>query len=367
MIRCRSCLIPDTRPDTQFTDGICSACLNFQKRKSIDWSGRGRLLKIALEIGKNDSGFTCIVPSSGGKDSHYQVLRLIELGARPLVVTASTCYLTPIGRKNIDNLARYATTIEFTPQREVRKKLNLLGLETVGDISYPEHLAIFSIPFQAAVKFGIPLIFFGESPQQEYGCPSGAEEALTMTRRWVAEFGGLLGMRAVDMIGLNGITAHDMLDYMLPDDDKLQQVTAYFLGQFEPWDSHRNASVACKAGMNQTLPSIANWWEAENQDNAMIGLHDHAMYRKYGYGRLAAQLSVDIRNNLVTRKEALEIAQERDGVFPWKYMGVPVEEIERHLGITHDQLIQHLDHFTNWDLFKTTEDDRPLLREIDNG
>jgi hypothetical protein len=41
------------------------------------------------------------------------VLTLIELmGAKPLVVTAVTCHLTPIGRANIDNLARYATTIE---------------------------------------------------------------------------------------------------------------------------------------------------------------------------------------------------------------------------------------------------------------
>ncbi|KKN16257.1 hypothetical protein LCGC14_0977660, partial [marine sediment metagenome] len=58
-----------------------------------------------LKSGKNDSGYDCIVPSSGGKDSHWQVLKLIELGVRPLVVTASTCHLTEIGRKNIDNLA----------------------------------------------------------------------------------------------------------------------------------------------------------------------------------------------------------------------------------------------------------------------
>src|SRR5690606_4376308 len=137
----------------------------------IDWVARRSQLEAILERGKNGTGFDCIVPSSGGKDSHYQVLTLINMGARPLVVTASTCYLTKTGRRNIDNLARYATTIEVTPRTDVRAKLNRIGLQLVGDISYPEHLAIFSVPFQIAAKFGIPLIFYGESPQREYGGP----------------------------------------------------------------------------------------------------------------------------------------------------------------------------------------------------
>src|SRR5688572_11598404 len=128
LVRCRTCLMPTTRPDTAFIDGECSACVNYKNRPNIDWNAReGELVRI-LEASKSGTGYHCVVPSSGGKDSFYQTLKVIELGFRPLVVTASTCMLTEVGRKNIDTLARYATTIEVTPNRAVRKKLNRIGL-----------------------------------------------------------------------------------------------------------------------------------------------------------------------------------------------------------------------------------------------
>lgn len=362
MLRCRSCLIPSTRPDTAFHDGQCSACVNFGKRHLIDWGMRYEsLLKILEGSRMTVDGFNCIVPSSGGKDSTYQVLKLIELGAKPLVVTATTCMLTPIGRKNIDNLARYATTIEVTPNRAVRAKLNRFGLTQVGDISYPEHMAIFSIPFQVAQRYGIPLIFYGESPQREYGCPEGEEDNFILDQRWVHEFGGLLGMRASDCVGYDGITASDMLMYRIPEEVSAK---AYFLGQFIPWDSHRNAREAVAAGMIQELPSQANWWPAENLDNAMTGIHDHQMWRKFGYGRLAAQLSVDIRNGLISRIEALDIVRERDGLFPWLYAGIGLPKVLQQIGLSEEQFFKALDDFTDWSLFIKVKDHRPILKEF---
>lgn len=352
MIRCSSCLIPNTRPDTGFQGGVCSACINFSRRPSIDWDARRRKLECILEEGKNGSGYDCIVPSSGGKDSHYQVMTLLSMGARPLVVTAATCFLTPVGRANIDNLARHATTIEVSPNKTVRAKLNRFGLETVGDISYPEHMAIFSTPFQVAAKYGIPLLFYGESPQREYGCPEGAEEALTMTKRWVHEFGGLLGMRAHDCVGYDGITHRDMAEYALP--EEMVGMQAYFLGQFLPWDSHANARTALEVGMRNNddkPPCKANWWKNENLDNAMTGLHDHFMFRKYGYGRGCAQLSVDIRNNVISRDIALSVCNEIDGLFPYQYMDVPFTDVLQRICIPHQDFRIILDKFTNWDLF----------------
>jgi hypothetical protein len=308
---------------------------------------------------KNGTGYDCIVPSSGGKDSHYQVLRVTELGFRPLVVTASTCMLTAVGRQNIDNLARYATTIEVTPNREVRRKLNRYGLDLVGDVSLPEHWAIFSTPFRVAADLGIPTLIYGECPQEAYGGPVGTEAARTMTRRWTSEFGGFLGCRPMDMVGMDGITEADMRDYMLPDDDKLSRVTAYWLGQFEPWDSRRNISRAAGAGMIQQLPCDANWWVGENQDCALTGLHDHAMYRKYRYGRGCAQISVDIRRGAVRREDALAWVQQHDGLFPNEYMGVGRDEVCNYLGLELEQLLAILDKHTNWALF---EDDLPGVK-----
>jgi hypothetical protein len=362
--------MPDTRPDTPFVDGICAACIAYAKRQKDTTAARvhgTEQLDLLLEQGKNGSGFDCIVPSSGGKDSHYQVLKLIERGARPLVVTASTCHLTPIGRSNLDNLARYATTIEVTPNRMVRAKLNRLGLEMVGDVSWPEHVSIFTTPFRVAADLGIPLLFYGENPQNQYGGPAGSEEALQLTRRWRSEFGGFLGLRPADMVGQLEISERDMADYEMPATwarVPLEEIEAHFLGQYLPWDSHENAKAAFEAGMHQSLPSPANYWRHENLDNAQTGLHDHMMYRKYGYGRGCAQLAVDVRAGRVSRDEAMAWIREYDGLFPFTYAGVNAKTMLARIGLSLGKLEPILASFTNPELFAGERDLRPILKEF---
>ena len=372
LTRCRTCLMPTTRPDTAFIGNECSACVNFKNRPTIDWKAReGELIRI-LEGSKNGTGYDCIVPSSGGKDSTWQTLKLIELGAKPLVVTATTCFLTPTGRKNIDNLKRFADTLEVPKNdwwgdrrwRKARAALNRIGMETVGDISLPEHMAIFSVPFRVAVEQGIPLVFYGECPQNSWGGPRGTEDNRTMTKRWVMEFGGLLGVRPSDLIGQEGLTADDIAYYTMPADADLANVTAYFLGQFVEWDSRRNAEVAEANGMTSALPYPGNWLRGENLDCALTGIHDHQCYRKFGFGRLCVQISADIRRGRIDREEALPIVRDRDGLLPETYMGVSLKDSLRHIGMSRSGFMQALDEHTNRDLFAHAENGRPILKEF---
>ena len=361
--RCRTCCMPASRPDVPFDSaGQCQACTNYQNRPTIDWDQRKKEL-IAL-LDRHDG--RCIVPSSGGKDSTAQVMALLNLGADVTVVTATTCHLTTIGRHNIDNLARYARTIEVSPNKTVRAKLNKAGLEMVGDISWIEHVSIFTTPFKMALDLGIPLIFYGENPQECYGGPPGSEEARTMTRRWVSEFGGFLGLRPSDLVGYKGIAERDMRDYMPPIEEMIQVVgvEAHFLGQYLPWDSHKNAEVALLAGMKAEYPSPSNWWRSENQDNAQTGLHDHMMFRKYGFGRGCAQISVDVRAGLISRDEAMKWVRTFDGGFPMIYAGVHINQVLERLGMTIGQLYPIMDRFTNWKLFRRVEDDHAAMPMI---
>lgn len=357
MTRCLLCCMPSTRPDTQFTDGICSACISYAKRKDIDWPAREKRL---LELLDRHHG-ECIVASSGGKDSTWITLKLLEIGAHVTCVTASTCHLTEIGRKNIENLARYATTIEFSPNKTVRAKLNRLGLTLVGDVSWPEHVSIFTTPFGVAADIRIPLIFYGENSQEAYGGPTGADAAFELTPRWRSEFGGFLGLRPSDMIGKEGITERDMKHYTLPEKCEAK---AYFLGQFYEWDSRRNARVAAENGMKQTLPCNANFWIGENEDNAQTGLHDHMMFRKFGYGRGCAQISVDIRAGLISRENALEWVRENDGIFPYVYAGVNLHEVLQRIGVTSEELFNIMERFTNHEIIAETKNYRPMLKEF---
>lgn len=342
LVRCSRCVMPNTRPDTPFVDGVCQACRNYANRPLIDWEERKGMLTALLD--RHDG--RVIVPSSGGKDSTYIALTLKAMGADVTAVTATTCHLTTLGRANIDNLARHVRTVEVTPNMTVRAKLNRLGLEMVGDISWPEHASIFSVPFRMAKALGINLLMYGENPQDCYGGPQGSEQSMQMTRRWTSEFGGFLGLRPADFVGLEGITDRDMADYEFPAD--IGGVEAHFLGAYEPWDSYRNAEAASDNGMRWATPTDTNRWGWENLDNAQTGLHDFFGYLKYGYSRGDAQLSIDIRSGMMEREYAMRLVSKSESQqFPHWYGGECIADILERIGMTRADLEACIERFTN--------------------
>ena len=153
MIYCKKCLYPDTKPQLIFNDdGICSACTNQILKDTIDWQQKKKELLEILERHRNKdkTNYDCIIPVSGGKDSTYQTYMIKkEFGLNPLVVNFHPHDQTEIGRKNLENLKKIGVDcIEFTPNPEIYLKLARFGLKELGDFQWPEHLGIFSVPFQ---------------------------------------------------------------------------------------------------------------------------------------------------------------------------------------------------------------------------
>ena len=62
------------------------------------------MLGIISEKKLNKDKWNCVVPGSGGKDSTYQIIKAKELGLNPVFVTASTCDLSEIKEKNLENI-----------------------------------------------------------------------------------------------------------------------------------------------------------------------------------------------------------------------------------------------------------------------
>lgn len=360
---CRHCVMPDTKPDLRLDDEfVCNACRSFENRKTVDWEKRQQeLIEVLSRYRKTDgSNWDCIVPVSGGKDSTYQVVKMLQLGLNPLCVTSTTCDLSDIGRKNIDNIKRLGVDyIEVSPNPIVRAKLNRIGLTQVGDISWPEHVGIFTIPVRAAVQFNVPLIMWGENSQNEYGGPATAAEDNVLNRRWLEEFGGLLGMRVTDIIGQHDIQARDLINYSYPTDEELTRVgvTGLFLGHYLPWDGLSNTLVSVANGFTSfhkaVEGSIVNY---ENLDNHQTGIHDYFKFLKFGFGRATDLACLHIRRGRLTRQDALDVIKIHDGKFPWVYLDKPLEEILAPLDMTVEEFIKVCDRFTNKKIFKRHPD-----------
>ena len=355
---CVCCVMPHTKPDLHIDEeGVCNACRSIEKRKEVDWSQRkSELLEVLAKYRKHGENWDCIVPVSGGKDSTYQVIRMLQLGLNPLCVTSTTCDLSELGRKNIENIKKLGVDyMEFSPNPVVRAKLNKIGLVEVGDISWPEHVGIFTIPVRAAVQFNVPLIVWGENSQNEYGGPAAASENNTLSRRWLEEFGGLLGMRVSDLSESYGIEPRHLLPYQYPSDEELQKVgvTGLFLGHYLPWDGLSNALISQANGFaSYELPVEGSMVNYENLDNHQTGIHDYFKFLKFGFSRASDIACLHVRRNRITRQDALEIVKARDGKFPWTYLGKPLKDILNPLDLTVDEFIKICDKFTNKKIFK---------------
>lgn len=356
---CKRCVMPDTKPDLHLDDqGVCNACRSYEMRKEVDWDARHKeLLQVLEKYRRTDgSNWDCIVPVSGGKDSTYQVVRMLQLGLNPLCVTSTTCDLSSLGRENIENLKHLGVDyVEMSPNPLVRAKLNSIGLKQVGDISWPEHVGIFTIPVRAAVQFNVPLLVWGENSQNEYGGPAAAAGNNVLTRRWLEEFGGLLGMRVTDLIGMNGIEAKHLIPYTYPSDEELARVgvTGLFLGHYIPWDGLSNTLIAQANGFRTydkvVEGSMVNY---ENLDNHQTGIHDYFKFLKFGFGRATDLACLHIRRGRLMRQDGLEAVKRLDGLFPWEYLGKSLEQILNPLDITLDEFIKLCDKFTNKKIFK---------------
>ncbi len=354
---CKRCVMPDTKPDLLLDkDGICNACRNYENRKEIEWESRKAELISLLNKYKDSSKWDCIVPVSGGKDSTFQVTRMLKFGMNPLCITATTCHLSEIGRKNIENIKSLGVDyVEFSPNIVARRKLNRIGLMQVGDISWPEHVGIFTIPVRAAVQYKVPLIIWGENSQNEYGGPAADAENQTLTRRWLEEFGGLLGLRVSDMIGIEGLERKHLIPYTYPTDEELQSVgvTGIFLGYYLPWDGYSNALISQAYGLTTFHQAIeGSSVNYENLDNYQTGIHDYFKFLKFGFGRATDITCLHIRRGRITREDGIEIVKRHDGKFPSSYLGKSLEDILMPLDISLNEFSMICDRYTNKKLFK---------------
>ena len=166
--------MPNTRPGMIFENGICSACINFEKQKKTDWDKRWKLFEKKCEKyrGINGDGYDCAIAVSGGKDSHFQVHILKEkMKMNPVLFTVGNIDWTEIGRRNLENLSeRFGCDIfQLNPNRKVTRILSKKSLKIIGQPSWYIDTLLYTLPVKLALKMGIKLLVYGEDVNYTYG------------------------------------------------------------------------------------------------------------------------------------------------------------------------------------------------------
>ncbi len=352
---CKRCLYPDTKPGLGFQDGVCDACRNVGFKDKIDWDKRKKELKETLEKyrSKDGSRYDCIIPVSGGKDSHYQTYVIKEeFGLNPLLVNFHPHDFTETGRKNLENLKKLGVDcIEFSANPVIYNKISRFGLLELGDFEWPEHIGIFTIPVQVAVAYKIPLLVWGENSQMEYG---GADaDRVFLDKEWNEKHGGYFRdkVKPEDMTKY-GIDKRDLKPYLYPSDEEIAKigVTGIFLGHFIKWDIFKQLEFVEKLGFSRFPEhregTYDNW---ENLDTEYTVFHDYFKFLKYGFGRATDHTSIEIRYGRMTRQEGLKLVKQYEGKIPRKRLKEFLQDAE----LTWDEFLKVCEKFTNKSLFKT--------------
>ena len=369
--------MPDTRPDLEYdANGVCDACVMAQRKmgthaNSIDWGQRQRDLKELIERYRSDnpSKWDCIIGVSGGKDSTYQVYLAKEVyGLRPLCVCFEPTLPTQIGRQNLANISKLGVDlIHFKQNPVVYKKLIMEGFKRVGDMEWANHMGIWSVPVHFAIRFDIPFILWGESPQMEYG---GAETVSDINKRqfdedWLNDYGCLNGLRPQDMVDeAAGITLKDLKMYIYPSRDSVVKWggRGMFVGYYFKWNNEQNLSTIEELGFRRRKGRIeVSYTDHEKLDCLSMNLHDYLKYLKFGYGRATDSACIEIRNRTISREEGLRLVERYDGRYPKEC----IEHFCEEFGISVAEFDALCEPFTNRALFEMNGES--FKRDIDRS
>ncbi len=327
---CTNCVIPETAESHKFNDqNVCSVCSAISnKNKKIDWNFNESLLDKLISSYKGKYEYDCIVPFSGGKDSTFTLWYLVKKKKlKPLVVRFDHTFLRDTVEKNTKKTIKKLGVdfINYTPDIRVVKKLMIESLFRRGDFCWHCHVGITAFPIKIALEKKVPLIFYGE-PSAEYSSFYSYDdfEELNVEKFNLAIN---LGMNAEDILGMvndrdpdDKITIKDLEPYIFPSQKELNRnnVKACYLGSYIPWDVKKQVEIIKKEldWKGEEVEGIPENYDYEKIECYLQGVRDYIRYIKRGFGRTAHLVSIDIRNDRLTREEGLKLIKKYDGKRP---------------------------------------------------
>ncbi len=348
MIWCKSCVLPNTRPNLIIEkNGFCSACNNHSVKTKTDWKRRELEFKILVKkIKKVKLRYDCVVPVSGGKDSTWQIIQCLKFGLNPLAVTWKSPQRTKIGEYNLKNLISLGVDhIDWSVNPQIEKKLILDSFKKLGSVSIAMHLGIFNIPSLVASKFNIPYIIWGENSAIEYGNIKKNDNQKYLDKRWYKKYGVTNNTVAEDWISKN-LPKEKLSSYMGYKSFSKKNIfypTSIFLGYYFKWDPNKTFKIARKNGFKEDTKARTGLYNFADIDDYSISIHHWFKWYKFGFTRLFDNLSLEIRNKRISRSKAIKIIKKKSFKPPLS----DINKFCKYIGISKHQFFTIANKFRN--------------------
>ena len=327
------------------------------RKKNMDWSLREKKLIALLEKYRSTSGnFDCIVPVSGGKDGSYVSHQLKhKYGMNPLTITVKPALSLEVGNQNLENFIQSGYNhMHISCNPIVLDRLNKYGFIEKGFPYYGWLIAIMTAVIKTAVNFKIPLIFYGEDGEVEYGGSTESKNKALYDIEYMKHIyleGG--HEKVFDRIRSDGdISDADLTLFQFPTNNEISEAELSFThwSYFEPWDSYRNYVIAkdhCglvekEEGNSDTFTNFSQ------NDQALYSLHAYLMYLKFGFGRATQDVGIEIRRGSMTRDQGLNLVIMYDNAYPYTLIDTYLE----YYKMSKQEFDDVFDEYVNRDLFE---------------
>jgi N-acetyl sugar amidotransferase len=346
--------MPDTRPRIVFdSSGVCNACHNVDHKIQIDWSARrGEFLRLIEPYRSKNGGWDCVVPWSGGKDSCAIAWHLkFDFGLNPLLVTFAPLVPNDVGMRNREALIQAGFDhIYFRANQKVHRSLARRFFVERGNPKVAWDAGVNSVPLRVAVQFRIPLVFYAEHGESEYGGRVLSEES-----RKIRDLTEVIEHQIGDdprnwMDGT--ITAADLNPYVYPETADLTSVgvRAFYFAYFFRWSMFENYQFVKSKIPFATHPNgrtPGTFTDFDSLDDKSDDLYYYMQYVKFGFGRAIRDASRMIQNQQLTREQGLDFARRYDGEFPEEHLDAMLD----YLAMSRQELLDTIDLHRNPELW----------------
>lgn len=328
---CKRCVYPaNAKPGIVLDEeGVCSGCRLIESRREVDWAERERMLGDIFAEHRTrqrakGNPYDCIVPVSGGKDSHYQTWMVRrKYGLNPLLVCYNHTFNTPLGLRNLANLIERldCNLVRFTTAPGSAKRIARYMLEKVGDVTWHYHAGIMTFPIRAAVQYDVPLLVWGEEGFSELVGMHNVDDFVEFTKKKRQEH-SMRGFEPEDLLEEPGcpLTRYDLAPFFYPTDEELERtgVRGIYLSNYLPWNARPQTEFAIEHLGFETAQHRERTFNLYDKldDIHANGLHDYLKYLKFGYGRATDDAATEIRHGRLTREQGIEMVARYDHVRP---------------------------------------------------
>ena len=347
--------MPDTRPRIEFDErGVCNGCCHAEEKKRIDWDARREeFLDLVGPFRSRDGSWDCVVPWSGGKDSSAIAYRLkFEFGLNPLLVTFSPLILNEVGMHNREELLKLGFDhVMVRPNQRVARRVARRFFIERGNLKVAWDAGVNAVPTQVAVRYGIPLVFYAEHGESEYGgrvLTSEHEKSRDLTEVLEHQIGDDPRNWVDDEIG-----RADLNPYLYPDPANLGEdgIKALYFAYFFRWSSYDNYNFIKDKIDFRTAPcgrTQGTFTNFDSLDDKTDDVYYYMQFIKFGFGRTIRDGSRMIQNGHLSRAQALEYARKYDGEFPEMHL----PEILRYLDLSRDEFMYFVDLHRNQEIWE---------------